>query len=68
MKRKIASMLLVAMSVITIVGIAEAAIHNPTRDRMCFDAKDVPKTCDPSACTCLFHELEEFIAGIFSSK
>ncbi|HMT09311.1 MAG TPA: hypothetical protein PKA82_15010 [Pyrinomonadaceae bacterium] len=68
MRKRIATFLLVAISVVTIVGVAEAAIHNPSRDRQCFDYKDIPKECDPAACTCLFHYLEETIISIFRSK
>jgi len=68
MRKRIATLLMVAISVITIVGIAEAAIHNPNRDRMCFDQKDVPKECDPAACTCLFHQIEEYVVSMFTSK
>lgn len=68
MRKRIATFFMVAVSVFTVVGIAQAAIHNPSRDRMCFDQKEMPKECDPTACTCLFHYLEETIIGIFSSK
>lgn len=68
MRKRIATFLMVAVSVITVAGIAQAAIHDPMRDRRCFDQKVIPKECDTTVCTCLFHEIEEYVMSIFSSK
>lgn len=50
-------------------GASAGAIHNPKTYELCHD-KDgkwnpTSKTCDSAACGCLFHQLEEFVVGLF---
>lgn len=60
-------MLLLAMTA-TFVGVAAAVVHNPKNDARCID-KDgrfiESKDCDPTTCGCLFHQIEEYIKGLF---
>lgn len=47
----------------------DSAIHNPKTFSMChneygkWDPTD--KSCDPASCGCLFHQIEEFLVGLF---
>jgi hypothetical protein len=68
MKNKLASLMLVFVMTATLATAAGAAIYNPKTSGQCHDAngKFIPsKECDPDACGCLFHEIEEFIKGFF---
>lgn len=50
-------------------GDTDGAIYNTKRYELCHDANGKwspqDKSCDPDSCGCLFHMIEEFIAGWF---
>ena len=71
MKKAVATiMLLMCVSVPFAgkTGDTSGAIDNP-KAAVCHDknGKWSPedKSCDPNACGCLFHQIEEFLVGIF---
>lgn len=71
MRKIIAAMMLALFVTVSLVGAAiasDGAIHNPKSHERCFDSKGTPidsKDCDPNSCGCLFHEIGEFITGLF---
>lgn len=53
---------------ITTAGIATAAVYNEKRYSQCHDENGKfieGKNCDRNACGCLFHQIEEFVKGVF---
>ncbi|MGQ0540302.1 MAG: hypothetical protein ACT4O9_00460 [Blastocatellia bacterium] len=68
MRKKIASLMLLLTFTIASVGVVSASIYNEKRYSQCHDADGKfieSKDCDPTSCGCLFHEIEEFIKGLF---
>jgi hypothetical protein len=72
MKKIIASMMLLLMVSVAFAGKTadpDGAINNPKRYALCHDeaGKWDPqsKSCDPDACGCLFHQIEEFFMDVF---
>ncbi len=71
MRKTIAAMMLALFVTVSFIGVAVAsdgAIHNPKNHERCIDSEGKPidsKDCDPNACGCLFHEIGEFIEGLF---
>jgi len=50
-----------------LAGIVNAGIYNPQTNR-CHDSQGkfvAGPNCDPFACGCLFHEIEDFIIKLF---
>ncbi len=73
MKKLLATLVMLAAVSVVFAGKAEApqgAIDNPkSQYAQCHDSdgKWAPqnKNCDPNACGCLFHQLEEWFISIF---
>lgn len=71
MKKTMAAMMLALLFTVSLVGVAVAAdgaIHNPKNDQACLDKNGKwidSKDCDPTSCGCLFHEIGEYIKGLF---
>lgn len=68
MRKRIASLMLLLTFTIASVGVVSASIFNQKRYEMCHDANGKlidSKDCDPNSCGCLFHEIEEFLKGVF---
>lgn len=70
MKKLIATSLLLLSVTIGFAGRAgDSAVNNPKTQVLCHDADGKwdpqDKRCDPNSCGCLFHQIEEFIVGIF---
>ena len=72
MKKIFATLLLlmcVSVAFAGTTGDADNVINNP-KQVVCHDAdgkwNPSDKSCDPGACGCLFHEIEEFIKSIFA--
>lgn len=61
-------MLLICISV-AFASSTGAAIQNPKIQAQCHDANGKwdpqDKNCDPTSCGCLFHQIEDFIKGLF---
>ncbi|MBX3291661.1 MAG: hypothetical protein KF881_02080 [Acidobacteria bacterium] len=68
-RKRLRVLLLLMIVSVGAVGIVQAAINDPKRHAMCYDkdGKYDPQVrdCDPNSCGCLFHQLEEFIKGLF---
>lgn len=68
MKKRIASLMLLLSMISVSAGAAYAVIFNEKSYQRCHDNKGVridSKECDPNACGCFFHWLEEYIKGMF---
>jgi hypothetical protein len=72
MKKLIATMMLLMMVSVAFAGKTaepDGAIGNPKTYELCHDSlgkwNPQSKSCDPNACGCLFHEIEDFFKGIF---
>lgn len=66
MKKIIAKVMLFSLLSVSLVGFAiaaDTAIHNPANDTNVGKLKKGDQTL---GCTCLFHEIEEFVKGLFS--
>ncbi|QQS39958.1 MAG: hypothetical protein IPM63_11325 [Acidobacteriota bacterium] len=50
-------------------GKSAGAVYNPKEAPICHDAagkwNPQNKNCDPNSCGCLFHQIEEFLKGLF---
>jgi hypothetical protein len=71
MKKFLATLMLlmcVSMALAGTVGGSDGVIDNPNSP-VCHDKNGrwspQSKDCDPASCGCLFHEIEEFIKGLF---
>jgi len=62
-------MLLMCVSAVFAGKTGDSAINNPKQQQLCHNdaGKWTPqdKNCDPNACGCLFHQIEDFILGMF---
>lgn len=71
MKKLFATLMLLICVTTAFAGKAgDSAINNPKQQQvLCHDAagkwNPQDKNCDPNACGCLFHQIEDFILGIF---
>jgi hypothetical protein len=72
MKKLLATFMLLMFVSVAFAGPAggDSAIENPkTRAIQCHDKNGnwspQDKNCDPTSCGCLFHQIEEFIVGLF---
>lgn len=72
MKKLFATLLLLMCVSVAFAGKAgdsAGAINNPKNEAVCHDKNGnwdpQDKSCDPYACGCLFHQIEEFIVGMF---
>lgn len=71
MKKLLATlMLLLFVSTVFAGKVGDSAIENPNKQYgLCHNEagkwNPQSKSCDPNACGCLFHQIEDFILGIF---
>lgn len=69
MKKLFAMLLLLVCVSVAFAGSTGSAIANPKTHALCYDEdgkwNPQDKNCDPHACGCLFHEIGEFIKGLF---
>ena len=70
MKRKLSSLVLIAAVFTVLTGSAFAAIHNEKYESRCLANPDHERVrdnpdCEPGACGCLFHRIEEYLKDLF---
>lgn len=69
MKKKLASLMLLLFVTVGTVGVAHSAINGGKSSSVCHDRtgkwNPQSKDCNPDSCGCIFHQIEEFLKGIF---
>jgi hypothetical protein len=69
MKKIVATLALLMFVTAGFALVAHGAIYNEKTHRMCYDENGrfnpSDKNCDPNSCGCFFHQIEEFLKGLF---